>query len=337
MPSSTTATSGLLPQLEQRQRQADVVVEIPLVPEHPVPRRQELRRHFLRRGLAGAAGDRHDACSRRAGARRAPRACSATVVSLRADQHRRVRRATAADARRRHACRPARPPRRAPSASATNGGRRTARRESRRRSRPRASVRESIETRADRAGRDCPAGARPPVAAATSPAVSVTRVHALTTPARPARAAAQRASWPRPRRRTAAPGRRSPASSRAPCRRSAPGRRAARRGSPSRSPPCDRRSRGTASTRAAAGPCGARSAGMTMPRLISSMIRAGSSERGLSDVTITRSLRRAATAPISGRLVRSRSPPQPKTVMTRPRASGRAVSSRFFSASSVCA
>ena len=61
-----------------------------------------------------------------------------------------------------------------------------------------------------------------------------------------------------------------------------------------------------------------RSAGITMPRLISSMIFSGSSLRGLSEVTITRSLSRAATAPISGRLVRSRSPPQPKTVMIRP-------------------
>ena len=55
---------------------------------------------------------------------------------------------------------------------------------------------------------------------------------------------------------------------------------------------------------------------MTMPRWISSMIRAGSSLRGLSDVTITRSLSRAATAPISGRFVRSRSPPQPNTVIS---------------------
>ena len=60
------------------------------------------------------------------------------------------------------------------------------------------------------------------------------------------------------------------------------------------------------------------------------MIRSGSSLRGLSEVTITRSLSRAATAPISGRFVRSRSPPQPNTVMSRPVASGRAVSSRFL-------
>ena len=46
---------------------------------------------------------------------------------------------------------------------------------------------------------------------------------------------------------------------------------------------------------------------------------------------------RAATMPISGRFVRSRSPPQPNTVISRLGASGRAVSSRLRSASSVCA
>ncbi len=67
------------------------------------------------------------------------------------------------------------------------------------------------------------------------------------------------------------------------------------------------------------------------------MICVGSSLRGLSDVMTITSLIRPATAPISGRLVRSRSPPAPNTVTTRPRASGRAVSSRLRSASSVCA
>ena len=79
-----------------------------------------------------------------------------------------------------------------------------------------------------------------------------------------------------------------------------------------------------------------RDAGGT-PRLISSMMRTGSSVRGLSEVITTTSLNLEATAPISGRLVRSRSPPHPNTVITRRGASGRAVSSRFFNASSVCA
>ena len=49
------------------------------------------------------------------------------------------------------------------------------------------------------------------------------------------------------------------------------------------------------------------------------MIASGSSERGLSEVTIATSAQRApATAPISGRLPRSRSPPAPKTTITRP-------------------
>ena len=47
------------PQLDERQRQPDVVVQVPAVAHHPISRRQKLRRHFLRRGLAGAAGDGH--------------------------------------------------------------------------------------------------------------------------------------------------------------------------------------------------------------------------------------------------------------------------------------
>ena len=74
-----------------------------------------------------------------------------------------------------------------------------------------------------------------------------------------------------------------------------------------------------------------------MPRRISSTIASGGSLRGLSEVTTTTSESREATAPISGRLVRSRSPPQPKTVITRRGVSSRTVSSRFLSASSVCA
>ena len=69
-----------LPQLDERQRQPDVVVEIPAVADDAVPRREKLARHFLRRGLAGAAGNRHDlrarlAPDRRAPAPAAPRSC----------------------------------------------------------------------------------------------------------------------------------------------------------------------------------------------------------------------------------------------------------------------
>ena len=50
---------------------------------------------------------------------------------------------------------------------------------------------------------------------------------------------------------------------------------------------------------------------------------AGSSERGLSLVATTKSLPSPAAWPILGRLVRSRSPPQPNSVITRaPAASG---------------
>ena len=71
--------------------------------------------------------------------------------------------------------------------------------------------------------------------------------------------------------------------------------------------------------------------------MIAARIFAGSSLRGLSSVTMTTSDRRVATAPISGRLPWSRSPPAPNTVMSRRAAIGRAVSRRFRSASSVWA
>ena len=63
------------------------------------------------------------------------------------------------------------------------------------------------------------------------------------------------------------------------------------------------------------------------------MIACGSSLRGLSEVTIATSESSVAIRPISGRLPRSRSPPQPKTVISRlPSVSSRAVRSTFSSA-----
>ena len=103
--------------------------------------------------------------------------------------------------------------------------------------------------------------------------------------------------------------RRSPDTSRVPCRRSARRRRRARRAIAWRI--ASRRST-IVSTSALL----CRASG-SAPRITSSMMRAGSSLRGLSDVTTTTSLSRAATMPISGRLVRSRSPPAPKTVTRR--------------------
>ena len=65
--------------------------------------------------------------------------------------------------------------------------------------------------------------------------------------------------------------------------------------------------------------------------------RGGSSLRGLSSVTMTRSARRAAISPICGRLPRSRSPPQPNTTTSRPLACGRRVVSTVSSASGLWA
>ena len=69
-----------------------------------------------------------------------------------------------------------------------------------------------------------------------------------------------------------------------------------------------------------------------MPTSASFMMASGSSERGLSLVRTTKSLFSAAACPISGRLVRSRSPPQPNRVMmrlgARPRATAMVFSAR---------
>ncbi|CAM5615428.1 hypothetical protein SCYAM73S_02997 [Streptomyces cyaneofuscatus] len=62
-----------------------------------------------------------------------------------------------------------------------------------------------------------------------------------------------------------------------------------------------------------------------MPGAIWSRIASGSSYRGLSEVSTHRSEWVPAMVPISARLVVSRSPPQPKTVMTRPSAKPRIV------------
>ena len=108
----------------------------------------------------------------------------------------------------------------------------------------------------------------------------------------------------RRRRRTGSCGRpRTPGPARGPCRRSRPRRRPRR---PAIASPI-------AARRSARARHPAR-----LPARISSMIASGSSERGLSEVTITRSASRLAISPISGRLPRSRSPPQPNTTWRRP-------------------
>ena len=70
------------------------------------------------------------------------------------------------------------------------------------------------------------------------------------------------------------------------------------------------------------------------------MMFSGFSPRGLSLVTTTRSAFFSATAAISGRLVGSRSPPQPNTHHSLPPrccASGCSACSALSSASGVCA
>ena len=62
-----------------------------------------------------------------------------------------------------------------------------------------------------------------------------------------------------------------------------------------------------------------RSASARAPARMWARIGAGSSEWGVSSVTITTSAARAAIAPITGRLSRSRSPAEPNTIRVRPR------------------
>jgi len=75
------------------------------------------------------------------------------------------------------------------------------------------------------------------------------------------------------------------------------------------------------------------------PSTIAFAIAAGSSERGLSVVTITRSARRPAASPIGARLPRSRSPPAPNTQTSWPArpTAGRIAVSTCDNASGVCA
>ena len=117
--------------------------------------------------------------------------------------------------------------------------------------------------------------------------------------------------------------RRTPGPARGPCRRSRRRRPARRARSRARSP---LRRSGSISTSTPA-PCST-----------SWMIASGSSQRGLSEVTMATSASSAATFPISGRLPRSRSPPAPKTTMHPAVAElARGAAGRSSSASGVCA
>ena len=68
-------------QLHQRERQPDVVVQVPLVLHHPEPRGEQRRNRFLRRRLARAAGNRHHLRAPRPPAPRAP--CPAAPAACR--------------------------------------------------------------------------------------------------------------------------------------------------------------------------------------------------------------------------------------------------------------
>src|SRR5262245_13308234 len=78
-------------------------------------------------------------------------------------------------------------------------------------------------------------------------------------------------------------------------------------------------------------------ASSSIPVSICSMIAAGSSERGLSEVTTATSERSAPALPIKGRFSLSLSPPAPNTEIRRPSLIRRAASSTFSSESGVCA
>jgi len=77
--------------------------------------------------------------------------------------------------------------------------------------------------------------------------------------------------------------------------------------------------------------------GFGTPGKIASMIARGSSVRGLSLVTMARSASSATAAPIFGRFVGSRSPPQPNTQINRRAVSARTADSTLRSASGVWA
>ena len=73
------------------------------------------------------------------------------------------------------------------------------------------------------------------------------------------------------------------------------------------------------------------------PETISLIIWAGSSLRGLSLVKTAKSDPANSAAPINGRLLRSRSPPQPRTAITFPAVLLRRVSKTLVTESGECA
>ena len=75
---------------------------------------------------------------------------------------------------------------------------------------------------------------------------------------------------------------------------------------------------------------------LSTPSSIAASIASGSSERGLSLVRMATSASEAAAAPIIGRLARSRSPPQPSTMIRFPWVTGRSERSTASTAPGLC-
>ena len=280
-----------VPQLQQRQRQPEVVVQVPGVLHHR-ERAFEQRRHRLLRGrLPGAAGNRHHPCAPTARRTARPSSCSAAVVSATCTT------AAGASAGRSNRGWPRRRDAPCPRRRARTRARRARRRWRRTPGRARSSASRS-RTRVGSTS-ESPAITRPFMAVAMRAAVRTVRVAAPPTPPsslRPASRQGCSCHGDVVERQHAIANLLVLLVPLAGDQHEIAGARLRhRRG---RWPRRDRRWTRTSTVRARRATAG------VMPRRISSMIRAGSSLRGLSEVTITTSLSRAATMPINGRLVR---------------------------------
>ena len=285
MPSSSTATRCSRAQAQQRQRQADVVVEVALRRQVVLrlPGAQDGRDHLRHRGLAVAAGDGDQRQLELRAPGRAPARPSAALLSSTSTPGKPGGQpAAAARWRRRRPCACA-SARKSLASKRSPGARRTGRR-------PAACACRCARARRRRRRRRParPPGSRP------APAASVNIGHARRPPRRSAACACARSE------NGMLHAARLPASPRGPCRPAAPR-------------PAARRRRSSRRWRARGRPAPATLSGCDRPSRIWLMMASGFSLRGLSLVTTTRSAFFSATAAISGRLVGSRSPPQPNT------------------------
>ncbi len=288
MPSSTTATSAPCRSSSSDSGRPMWLFRLPGRPHHPVPQAEKRRGHLLRRRLAGAARDGHD--SRPRPPPHPPREPLQGARRVRHDDQR----ATGDRGRRQVAHRPAddRSARRRPPAPLRRSrGRPAVRPESRRRARPARSSACRSRSRTPRRRRPRSGGVRP--SRRRCPQSSGSSIPAIRPPRR--RSSARRAtstssngisrspitwyfSCPFPAISTTSSGRASAMARSIASARSVIARCAVAVGGVYFAWP----------SRESAGRV--RSAGTATPRLISSMIAAGSSLRGLSDVRMTRSL-----------------------------------------------